>query len=198
MFDKKEILKTLNDENYFINRHVLDTFIANWKIDAIYENQDGVEFFDTLSIEKIKKGISLKSQGYDNDAIIYRLNKVKSEAAQEKGGTKLDERFEAPARVESKAVVVENGEVKNLTVDITSQTLQMIAEAVAQKITTDIKAQFESAKFVDELIEAGSFKKDNEILSSQMGQLLDDNKKMAKRIADLESKRPFWEKLFKG
>lgn len=195
MFDKKEILKILNDENYFINKNVLDTFITNWKIDAIYENEEGVDFFDTLSIEKIKKGISLKSQGYDNEGIVYRINKIHSsqdpvETQQTSKETQL-----APVIATNNMTTAET--TNNLTIDITSQTLQMIAEAVAQKITTDVKSQFESANFVEELIEAGSFKKDNEILAAQVNTLLEDNKKMSQRLAQLESKKSFWSKLFK-
>ena len=79
MHSKKDILKSLNEYNYFIDEQVLSSFIKNWKIDPIYEDEDGVEFFDTLSIAKIKKGISLKSQGYDTDQIIYHINKLLEE-----------------------------------------------------------------------------------------------------------------------
>ena len=58
MFTKEDILKKLNSDNYYIDMNALDTFIKEWQIDAIYENMEGVEFFDETSIAKIKKGIS--------------------------------------------------------------------------------------------------------------------------------------------
>ena len=68
----------------------------------------------------------------------------------------------------------------------------MIAEAVAKKISDDIQ----NSDFAKDLIEAGGYKRDNEILSKQISELLEDNKKMAQRIAALEAKKSFWQKIF--
>ena len=64
MYNRESILKSLNTENYYIDRHSLDLFLEDWKIESIYEDEDGLEFYDDLALEKIKKGISLKAQGY--------------------------------------------------------------------------------------------------------------------------------------
>ena len=63
MFNRESILKSLNTENYYIDKHSLDLFLEDWKIESIYEDEDGLEFYDDLALEKIKKGISLKAQG---------------------------------------------------------------------------------------------------------------------------------------
>jgi len=172
MYSKKDIEKILNDFNYFIDERTLSSFIKNWKIDPIYEDEDGVEFFDNLSIAKLKKGISLKSQGYTNDQIIYHTNKLvpeKSEAPEKKETTELSEK-----------VNVSGGEMKNLTIDVTQQTLQMLADAITDKITSDIKTR---------LLEDGSLKKDNEELSQKVEELTEDNKKLAKRVEELEKSK---------
>lgn len=185
MYNKKEIIKTLNEYNYFIEESVLDNFIKNWKIDAIYEDEDGVEFFDNLSIIKIKKGISLKAQGYSSDEIIYHINKLLAETPaleetkkQIKGTGTVIETAEALSLTQKPAE--QTGEFKNLTVDVTSQTLQMLADAVAQKISTEIKQQ---------LLLENPLRENNEALSKQVGELLEDNKKLAERIQQLEGKK---------
>src|SRR5574344_2102830 len=76
MYNKKDIVKTLNDLNYFIDEEVLNNFIKNWKIDPMYEDDDGIEFFDNTALVKLKKGIKLKSQGYDTEKIIYYINNI--------------------------------------------------------------------------------------------------------------------------
>jgi len=190
----------------------LDSFIKNWKIDPIYEDEDGVEFFDNLSIVKIKKGISLKSQGYDNSEIFYHINRILADVAPveekavpvEKIAPKTSP-VEAPteevveevietAPVKSVGVMVldeqaaetpfENAveplETKNVTIDVTSQTLQMLADAVASKITTDIKQQ---------LLLENPLKETNDALSKQVEELLEDNKKLAERIQHLEGNK---------
>lgn len=189
MYNKKDIEKTLIEFNYFIDETTLDNFIKNWKIDPIYEDEDGIEFFDNLSIVKLKKGISLKSQGYDNEKIIYHINKIGDESALIKNEVKVpsaesktepvEENVE-PVKEEPKELPIElqtQGEFKNLTIDISSQTLQMLADAVASKITSDIKTQ---------LIEDGSLKSKNEELSNKVEELTEDNKKLAQRIEELE------------
>ena len=174
MHNRKDIVKNLNEFNYFIDETTLSNFIKNWKIDAIYEDEDGVEFFDNLAISKLKKGISLKSQGFANEEITYRINKL------------LPEKLASEQAVEVKKVAsAVSSELQNLTIDVTGQTLQMLADAVAEKITTGIK----NSEFITQLLEDGSLKKDNEILSQKVEELTDDNKKLSKRVEELEYAR---------
>jgi len=178
MYNKKDIEKTLIEFNYFIDAVTLSNFIKNWKIEAIYEDEDGVEFFDNLAIAKLKKGISLKSQGFSNDQIIYHINKLLPEKL---GVKKEEEKKELPT-----ATVTPGSELKNVTIDVTSQTLQMLADTVAQKITSDIQTQIKNSDFAKQLLEDSSLKRDNECLAQKIEELTDDNKKLAQRIEELE------------
>ena len=78
MFNRESILKSLNTENYYIDKHSLDLFLEDWKIESIYEDEDGLEFYDDLALEKIKKGISLKAQGYSDEQIITKLSRMEA------------------------------------------------------------------------------------------------------------------------
>lgn len=213
MYSKKDIERNLVEYNYFIDETTLSQFIKNWKIDAIYEDEDGVEFFDNLSISKLKKGISLKSQGYTNEQIIYHVNKLLPEklAAQETKGEMKNAKDEEVAKMQRSIETknIENyasniqqvgqalpdinlstfqpfspstgiGELKNVTLDITNQTLQMLADAVAQKITSDIK---------DKITADLTLQKDNQLLAKQVDELNNDNKALAKRIQELETEK---------
>ena len=224
MFNRETILKSLNTENYYIDKHSLDLFLNDWKIESIYEDEDGLEFYDDLSLEKIKRGISLKSQGYTDNQIISRLQRM--EARVEKNSKEepvqpifvkdyLDVSEEMPKEeVEEKAetehivtdltpttekyipeeVVTEVVPQKGFTLDVSSQTLQMLAEAVAKKISDDITNSDMAAK----LIEAGGYKKDNEILAKQVQELLEHNRELSARIEQLESHttRNFWSRFW--
>ena len=172
MLSKDDILKKLSSENYFIDLKSLEIFISDWKIDAVYEDENGVEYYDDISVKKIRRGISLKAQGYPDETIAEKLDDKKETAEQ-------------PAAVQPAAAIVPEGnavqvqeterpqKLRNLTLDISSQTLQMLAEAVAKKISDDIR----ESDFAQNLIEAGGYKKDNEILSKQIAELLEENKK---------------------
>lgn len=175
MYNKKDIVKVLGEYNYFIDEVTLDSFIKNWKLDAIYEDEDGVEFFDNLAIVKLKKGISLKSQGYTNEQIIFHLAKL------------LDEK--TSKKEEASIQKAASTELQNVTLDVTGQTLQMLAEAVADKITSGIKEQLKSSELVQQLLEDGSLKKDNEVLAKKVEELQEDNIKLAKRVEELEKSK---------
>ena len=70
MYNKNDILLKLNNENYYIDRKTLISFIEMWNIDAVYEDESKEEYYDDYAIERIKKGINLKAQGFSDEQII--------------------------------------------------------------------------------------------------------------------------------
>lgn len=216
MYNRDSILKSLNAENYYIDRHSLDLFLEDWKIESIYEDEDGLEFYDDLSLEKIKKGISLKAQGYSDEQIIAKLQRMEAkverteepvqpilvkdylEGVNLKGVNPEAEPAEnAPSQEEEHIVTDLTPQVqpnKSFTLDVSSQTLQMLAEAVAKKISDDIK----NSDMANKLIEAGGYKRDNEILAQQVKELLEHNKELSHRIEQLEStsSKSFWKRIW--
>ena len=81
MYNRESILQNLNAENYYVDKHSLDLFLNDWKIDSIYEDENGLEFYDDLSLDRIKKGIALKSQGYSDEQIITKLGRMEASVA---------------------------------------------------------------------------------------------------------------------
>mgnify|MGYP004525133907 FL=1 len=212
MFNRESILKSLNTENYYIDKHSLDLFLEDWKIESIYEDEDGLEFYDDLALEKIKKGISLKAQGYSDEQIITKLGRMEAKVEktpepaqpvqpimvsdllnQQNGNTEEENAStEVVVQDETQPEVIPPG--KSFTLDVSSQTLQMLAEAVAKKISDDIT----NSDMVNKLVEAGGYKRDNEILAKQVKELLEHNKELSQRIEQLESQpsRSFWNKIW--
>ena len=206
MFNRETILKNLNTENYYIDNQSLDLFLEDWKIESIYEDEDGLEFYDDLALEKIKKGISLKAQGYSDEQIIAKLSRMEAKIEKNEEPAKpvqplivsdlLEENTAASTDVavkeETQTEIIPQG--KSFTLDVSSQTLQMLAEAVAKKISDDIT----NSDMATRLIEAGGYKRDNEILAKQVHELLEHNKELSKRIEQLESheSKNFWSRFW--
>ena len=192
MYNKNDILLKLNSENYYIDRRTLSTFISSWNIEAVFENEQKEEYYDDYAIEKIKKGINLKAQGFSDQQIIRKLRNVENPNNET---TVLEKNnMDLPSNIESNEIInspQNKPELRNLTLDVTTQTLQMLAESVAKKITEDIK----NSDMAEKLIEAGGYKKDNEILSQQVQELIDHNKKLSERIEQLEKREGFFQKL---
>ena len=211
MFNRESILKSLNTENYYIDKHSLDLFLEDWKIESIYEDEDGLEFYDDLALEKIKKGISLKAQGYSDEQIITKLSRMEAKVEKTPEPPQpvqpimvsdlLNQQEEKAEENTSTDVVVHEEKApevipqgKSFTLDVSSQTLQMLAEAVAKKISDDIT----NSDMVNRLVEAGGYKRDNEILAKQVKELLEHNKELSHRIEQLESQpsKSFWNKIW--
>ena len=207
MFNRETILKTLNSENYYIDKHSLDLFLCDWKIDSIYEDESGLEFYDDLALDKVKRGISLKAQGFSDEQIITKLNKMEAKVEKKEESVQpilIKDYLDTPQEEEKRAEIVETEEEENIvtdltpqksfTLDVSSQTLQMLAEAVAKKISDDIT----NSDMATRLIEAGGYKRDNEILAKQVQELLEHNKELSARIEQLEShtSRKFWKRFW--
>ena len=193
MYNKNDILLKLNSENYYIDRRTLSAFITSWNIEAVYENEQKEEYYDDYAIEKIKKGINLKAQGFSDQQIIRKLRNVEN-PNNETTVLENNNAMDLPSNIESNEIInspQNKPELRNLTLDVTTQTLQMLAESVAKKITEDIK----NSDMAEKLIEAGGYKKDNEILSQQVQELIDHNKKLSERIEQLEKREGFFQKL---
>ncbi len=193
MYNKNDILLKLNSENYYIDRRTLSTFISSWNIEAVYENEQKEEYYDDYAIEKIKKGINLKAQGFSDQQIIRKLRNIEN-PNNETTVLENNNPMDLPSNIETNEIMgsqQNKPELRNLTLDVTTQTLQMLAESVAKKITEDIK----NSDMAEKLIEAGGYKKDNEILSQQVQELIDHNKKLSERIEQLEKREGFFQKL---
>ena len=218
MFNRETILKSLNTENYYIDKHSLDLFLEDWRIESIYEDESGLEFYDELALEKIKRGISLKAQGFTDEQIVAKLAKIEARVEKyeeppkpvqpvilDEKGEEIEGRLEEVAnslvaqeqpKVQPQAEILQQPQGKSFTLDVSSQTLQMLAEAVAKKISDDIT----NSDMATKLIEAGGYKRDNEILAKQVKELIEHNNELSKRIEQLESQesKSFWARFKKS
>ena len=135
MYNRESILKSLNSENYYIDKHSLDLFLDDWKIESIYEDEDGLEFYDDLSLEKIKKGISLKAQGYSDEQIIAKLQKMeaKVERSEEPVQPILVKDYlegtENEPESDNSPNALEKVEEENIVTDLTPQPLHLMFQA---------------------------------------------------------------------
>lgn len=201
MYNRESILQNLNAENYYVDKHSLDLFLNDWKIDSIYEDESGLEFYDDLSLDKIKKGIALKSQGYSDDQIISKLNRMEARVEKKQESVQpilvkdyLENKSYNDSSEEHIVTDLTPKPEKNFTLDVSSQTLQMLAEAVAKKICDDIT----NSDMAKQLIEAGGYKRDNEIMAKQIQELLEHNKELSERIEQMEShtSKSFWKRIW--
>lgn len=223
MFNKEKIIEILNSEDLFIDNFILDAFIKNWKIEPIYEDANGIEFFDEMAVEKIRNGIKQKEPKNEinimnkDDITPVDMTVEIPETPQEEGKEFVREiaetqiippqengeqtqNFQDPQELPVAVLNEVNREVenelKNVTLDISNQTLAVLAESIARKITSDVADYIKQTDFIEDAVQLGEYKKDNQILVNKLEEILSDNKILIKRIEELEKERNSFVKLF--
>ena len=210
MFSKEKILEILNQEDTYIDNFILEAFIKNWKIDPIYEDAQGVEYFDEMAIEKIRNGLKQKAPSKINviDKNTIKPVDMSVEAPMDNYETQTDistpvhipqeivkqeeEHVELPIEVKKRV----DNELQNVTIDISNQTLAILAESIAKKITSDVADFIKKTDFTDGAVQLGEYKKDNEILTQKIDELMTDNKILVQRIEELEKENQAFNKVF--
>lgn len=242
MYSKEKIIEILNSDDLYLDNFILEAFIKNWKIEPIYEDANGVEFFDEMAVEKIKNGILQKQPKceiniIDKDEIkpvdmavemqeeavsntdtvqgIVEGNVVQNEEvidfqpqAESQCETESTKSFsevpelpvaildEINKEVENELQNQLQDDVKKVTLDISNQTLAVLAESIARKITSDVSEFIKKTDFIEDAVQLGEYKKDNYVLLQKIDELIADNKILIKRIEELEKDRGSFVKLF--
>lgn len=228
MFSKDKIIEILNGEDIFIDNFLLEAFIKNWKIEPIYEDAQGVEFFDDMAVEKIRNGMKKKEPKreiniIDKDEIKpvdmavelaqpIENNPVSEETPQniepEQAQTETESQTvhetvqdvhditELPVTIMNEVNKEVENELKNVTLDISNQTLAVLAESIARKITYDVADFIKKTDFIEDAVQLGEFKKDNQLMLEKIDELISDNKILVKRIEELEQDNNSFVKLF--
>lgn len=254
MFSKSKIIEILNAEDCYIDDFILDAFIKNWKIDAIYEDENGVNYYDELALNKIRNGLQGKSPDetpkqevkeepeiqepvveQDVPELVEEIEQPKEEVqqpvevetiaeqiknvieddistiaqniaekeeekiqAQEVKETEIleDKDLPTPLQTENKVTETQSAELKNVTLDITNHTLSTIAGALAKKITDEVSQYLKNANFLEKALQTGEIKKDNELLTEKINEVINDNKILITKIKELDEENRRYIKVF--
>ena len=223
MFNKEKIIEILNSEDLFIDNFILEAFIKNWKIEPIYEDANGVEFYDEMALEKIRNGIKQKEPKHEINVMnkdditpvdmTVEVSEIPSEEENKEqqniseaeiihseDNASTEQKFQDPQELPVAVLNEVNREVenelKNVTLDISNQTLAVLAESIARKITSDVADYIKQTDFIENAVQLGEYKKDNQLLVQKAEELLADNKILVKRIEELEKERNSFVKLF--
>lgn len=67
VYTKNEILQNLASKGYFVDAYTLDTFFEKWKIEAIFEDEQGSEFYDKNALDLILNNMFAPSSNYQKE-----------------------------------------------------------------------------------------------------------------------------------
>ncbi len=192
IYNKQELIKKLANENFYCDEVALGNYFRELKIEAIFENGEGVEFFDEDAFKRILD-------------FLNERNKMYSEQEKEKPA---QEKFEAPAE---KKVMEQTPEIKpiqqaqvepqvaqdnSFKLDISEKTLNMIARVISKKIAKQVNNMLSPDNLKDSNLTL--FIEENKRLSARVKILEDENEDLRRDLRDIkESYTPSWFGLYK-
>jgi len=171
MFTKEQLFEKINNSK-LSDPEQTSGVLKSWRIDPIYEDEESMEYYDEMAISKLKHALKLKEQGKNDDEISSIVNNgiidpIKNAPVAQK--TSVYHQYAA------------GHELNKVTLDVTSQTLSLLAESIAHKITGEITEKIKHDAIFEPIMDSAKIKRDNEILSNQVEKLLEENKKLIVR-----------------
>ncbi|NLF82664.1 MAG: hypothetical protein GX568_01600 [Candidatus Gastranaerophilales bacterium] len=173
MFTKEQLFEKINNSGASAKLpdiSEISNFLKLWRIDPIYEDEDNKEYYDEMAISKLKHALRLKEQGKNDEEISSIVNNG------------IINPINAPA-VRNTSVQASHSShgLNKVTLDVTTQTLSLLAESIAQKITGEIADRIRNDEFLKPVMDTARLNRDNEILAKQVEKLLEENKKLITR-----------------
>jgi hypothetical protein len=186
MYTKEQLVEKIKN-NKIANSDKIANCLRTWRIDPIYEDEKNIEYYDDLAVYKLNHGIKLKEMGRNNEEISSIVNNGFI--------TPISSPSIKQAQIQTKpnhpAI-----DLNKVTIDITAQTLSLLAESVAQKITSEITDKFKESNVFEPIMDSAKVKRDNEILSKQVERLLEENKKLITRNVLLQGENAKFKHMF--
>ncbi len=84
VYTKNEILQSLASKGYFIDAYTLDTFFQKWKVEAIFEDEQGSEFYDKNALDLVMENLfnSPEEQGAQEEVELRVLKEPEAQVQQ--------------------------------------------------------------------------------------------------------------------
>ena len=217
MRTKQQIIDTLSKEGQFIDNFILDTFIKTWKIDHIYEDENGVEYFDDVSFNRIKdliiqkdkidkpeesiletKENSVQEDNIDNDKDTdLHIENNKDCNIQLQSKDKQQDNLNIVETKDSDIDVNSNkNEVAKINFDFNNKNLDILTSNIAKKVSLEIENFFKNDPFLEKFADFSSFKADNKVLATKIKSIIEQNNELKLQIKSLESKLNEYVKVF--
>lgn len=159
MFTQTNIVEKLNFFDINCDIEEVEKLIKLLRLEPIFEDEKGQIYYDDEAYEIIKRKLEIKKSQYETkEAEIVKDTPLLEQTAQ----------------------------TSALTTDKTGKNLEVVAQTISKKITSDLTEFIKKNISTEEAFKAGMFKRDNEILSKKLQDTISDNKRLIEKIRQLE------------
>lgn len=203
MYSKADIIKKLSSEGQFIDNFILDAFIKNWHIDPIYEDENGIEFFDDASYANIKSLMTQRDKLNKNQSVCKNNNILEKEEKEKQKEERKEEEEEEKKVVQTSLEKIDNNQVKNKEnalklnkYEIEIKSIDNLTNNIACKITKEFEKFLKESDFIDSLLQSSECKNDNKYLAQKIRKLVKENITLKEKIKELETSKTQYIKVF--
>lgn len=228
MFTLKQVQKELlNRYNQNIELDVLEECVHIWDIDTVTTPEEMNRMFDETSLRKLYRGLKLKHGGYNQNIINEILKKTtynkKNQPLENKLNTQqheISDHIEAAQKLAHQTNPTKISTNNNVINIISKETVEnntkqpdtkqqpesngyqklvsKLSENVANKVSTQLLAYLKDGELLNSLEDIGSLKRDNEILSKQVKELLKVNASLEDKTFNLEIQNSSYKQIWKN
>ncbi len=199
IYNKQDLIKKLANENFYCDEVALANYFKELKIEAIFENGEGIEFFDEDAFVKILNFLNERNK-------MYTEQEEQTQAVPEQIQTPVEPQTpvqnQTPAYAPTPAPTQQQELPQPLTqdnsfkLDISEKTLNMIARVISKKIAKQVNNMLSPDNFKDGNL--ALFIEENKRLTARVKILEDENEFLRRDLRDTkESYTPSWFGLYK-
>lgn len=222
MFTLKEVQsELLNRYNQDIDLDVLEECVHIWDIEAT-ELTENNKVFNESSLRKLYRGLKLKLSGYNE----HIINEILSKTSYSKEEAKKYQQPEQQKNISDEETVkklstqtnpnkknnnvinilsketVENSSNKKETPQNNNQNfgklVNQLSDSVAKKVSSELIEFLKNSELTNNIEDMGSLKRDNEILSKQVKELLKVNTVLEDRLFKMELNNSSYKQIWKN
>ncbi len=196
IYNKQELIKKLAGENFYCDEVALGNYFKELKIEAIFENGEGVEFFDDDAFDRILNFLNERNKMYseqESKTQEQTTAPITQTAPIQPQPQPQPQEIKPPQQAQVEAPTVQDNSFK---LDISEKTLNMIARVISKKIAKQVNNMLSPDNLKDSNLTL--FIEENKRLSARVKILEDENEYLRRDLRDIkESYTPSWFGLYK-
>lgn len=150
VYTKSEILKNLSDKGYFIDSYTLDTFFKKWQIEAIFEDEQGSEFYDKNALDTMLNNLfNLKEEKEKKEQ--EEKEKKEQEEKERKEKEEQEEKIKEIAQAKAEEIIKQRNEINSKPKIMDSEANQILND-ISLSDGTPLIDSMQGAVSIDDLI----------------------------------------------
>ncbi len=199
IYNKQELIKKLASENFYCDEVALGNYFKELKIEAIFENGEGVEFFDDDAFDRILNFLNERNKMYSEQESKTQEQTTAPTAPTVQTAPIQPQQEAQPQEIKPPQQTQQGTQVaqdNSFKLDISEKTLNMIARVISKKIAKQVNNMLSPDNLKDSNLTL--FIEENKRLSARVKILEDENEYLRRDLRDIkESYTPSWFGLYK-